>query len=140
MRHAALPLWLNAGAPPAQITARAGHSVAVLLSTYVHCIDGQDEITNRQIEHALNAPNMTSDRAVSGATDRRSPLILSAICPPAGPITRYGPPAALCTPRNQAGTRTAGHEFPQFRGQLSISREREDLTHEWPTEHSRRST
>jgi integrase len=33
LRHAALSLWLNAGAPPAQIAARAGHSVTVLLST-----------------------------------------------------------------------------------------------------------
>lgn len=30
LRHAALSLWLNAGGDPAQIAARAGHSVAVL--------------------------------------------------------------------------------------------------------------
>ena len=32
LRHAALSLWLNAGGDPAQIAARAGHSVAVLLT------------------------------------------------------------------------------------------------------------
>ena len=45
LRHAALSLWLSAGAPPAEVAARAGHSVTVLLSVYVHCIDGQDRIT-----------------------------------------------------------------------------------------------
>ena len=47
LRHAALSLWLSAGAPPAEVAARAGHSVTVLLSVYAHCIDGQDRITNR---------------------------------------------------------------------------------------------
>ena len=53
LRHAALSLWLSAGAPPAEVAARAGHSVTVLLSVYAHCIDGQDRITNQLIEHAL---------------------------------------------------------------------------------------
>jgi trans-aconitate methyltransferase len=50
-------LWLNAGAPPVQIAARAGHSVTVLLTVYTHCVDGQDQITNRLIEHALRPAN-----------------------------------------------------------------------------------
>ena len=41
LRHAALSLWINADAPPAEVAARAGHSVTVLLSVYAHCIDGQ---------------------------------------------------------------------------------------------------
>jgi len=41
LRHVALSLWLNAAAPPAQIAARAGHSVTVLLTVYTHCVDGQ---------------------------------------------------------------------------------------------------
>jgi hypothetical protein len=49
LRHAALSLWLNAGAAPAQIARRAGHNITVLLTVYAHCIDGQDDITNRQI-------------------------------------------------------------------------------------------
>jgi hypothetical protein len=44
MRHAALWLRLNAGEYPAQITARAGHSVAVLLTVYSHSIHGQDDL------------------------------------------------------------------------------------------------
>ena len=34
LRHAALSLWLASGAPPAEIAARAGHSVRVLLTIY----------------------------------------------------------------------------------------------------------
>jgi integrase len=34
LRHAALSLWLASGAPPAEVAARAGHSVHVLLTTY----------------------------------------------------------------------------------------------------------
>jgi hypothetical protein len=50
LRHAALSLWLNADAAPAQIAQRPGHSITMLLAVYTHCIDGQADITNRQIE------------------------------------------------------------------------------------------
>jgi integrase len=53
LRHAALSLWLNAGGDPAQIAARAGNSVAVLLTVYSHCIHGQDDLLNQQIGHVL---------------------------------------------------------------------------------------
>ena len=53
LRHAALSLWLNSGGDPAQIAARAGHSVAVLLTVYSHCIHGQDDLLNQQIDHVL---------------------------------------------------------------------------------------
>jgi integrase len=53
LRHAALSLWLNAGGDPAQIAARAGHSVAVLLTVYSHCIHGHDDLLNQQIGHVL---------------------------------------------------------------------------------------
>jgi hypothetical protein len=52
-RHAALSLWLNAGGDPALIAARAGHSVAVLLTVYSHCIHGQDDLLNQKISHVL---------------------------------------------------------------------------------------
>jgi integrase len=55
LRHAALSLWLASGAPPAEIAARAGHSVNVLLAVYAHCIPGHDQIANRHIEQALGA-------------------------------------------------------------------------------------
>jgi hypothetical protein len=53
LRHAALSLWLASGAPPAEVAARAGHSVRVLLITYAHCIPGCDQIASQQIAHAL---------------------------------------------------------------------------------------
>jgi hypothetical protein len=40
LRHAALSLWLASGALPADVAARAGHSVRVLLAVYAHCIPG----------------------------------------------------------------------------------------------------
>jgi integrase len=54
LRHAALSLWLAAGAPPAEVAARAGHSVRVLLAVYAHCIPGCDQIASQHIEEALN--------------------------------------------------------------------------------------
>ena len=53
LRHAALSLWLNAGGDPAQIAARAGNSVAVLLTVYSHCIHGHEDLLNQQIGHVL---------------------------------------------------------------------------------------
>jgi hypothetical protein len=44
LRHACLSLRLNAGVPPTQVAAWAGHSVEVLLRIYAKCIDGQDAI------------------------------------------------------------------------------------------------
>jgi hypothetical protein len=75
LRHAALSLWLNAGAPPAQIAARAGHSVTVLLAAYTHCIDGQDQITNRQIEHAPHQGNPPSNRTGPRMAHRSQPTV-----------------------------------------------------------------
>jgi integrase len=56
LRHAALSLWLNSGGDPAQIAARAGHSVAVLLTVYSHCIHGRDGLLNQQISRVLGPP------------------------------------------------------------------------------------
>ncbi len=53
LRHAALSLWLASGAPPAEVAARAGHSVRVLLTIYAHCMPGCDQIASQQIEQAL---------------------------------------------------------------------------------------
>jgi integrase len=56
LRHAALSLWLNSGGDPAQIAARAGNSVAVLLTVYTHCIHGHDDLLNQQIGRVLGPP------------------------------------------------------------------------------------
>jgi integrase len=50
LRHAALSSWLNAGVPPADVAERAGHSVAVLLSVYAKCLDGQRSVHNARID------------------------------------------------------------------------------------------
>lgn len=41
LRHAAVSTWLNAGVPATEVAARAGHSLAVLLSVYAKCMDGE---------------------------------------------------------------------------------------------------
>jgi hypothetical protein len=52
--------WINAGAPPIQVAAWAGHSVEVLLMIYAKCIDGQDAIAERHITEALREHNAAS--------------------------------------------------------------------------------
>jgi len=54
LRHACLSTWLNAGVAPTQVAEWAGHSVAVLLSVYAKCLDGQDQIAFQRIESALD--------------------------------------------------------------------------------------
>jgi integrase len=74
LRHAAMSFWwLNAGGDPAQIAARAGHSVAVLLTVYSHCIHGQDDLLNQQISRVLGPPQhqfRARPWKASGYTDR----------------------------------------------------------------------
>jgi integrase len=74
LRHAALSLWLNASAAPAEVAARAGTSVHVLESVYAHCIGGQEDAISQRIEDALNAGSRTPQQSpaatASGATDR----------------------------------------------------------------------
>jgi integrase len=56
LRHACLSTWLNGGVAPAQVAEWAGHSVEVLLRTYVRCLDGQHDIAKRRIMEALDDP------------------------------------------------------------------------------------
>jgi integrase len=53
LRHAGVSLALNAGVPATEVARRAGHSVAVLLKIYAHCIDGQADAANKRITDAL---------------------------------------------------------------------------------------
>jgi hypothetical protein len=53
-------LWLNAGIPATEVARRAGHSVAVLLKVYAHCIDGQADAANQRITDALTTPDNPS--------------------------------------------------------------------------------
>jgi len=54
LRHTAVSLWLNSGVPAPTVAPRAGNSVDVLLRVYANCIDGDDDIANGRISHALN--------------------------------------------------------------------------------------
>jgi len=60
LRHAGVSLALNAGVPATEVARRAGHSVAVLLKIYAHCIDGQSGAANKRIADALGSDE-TSD-------------------------------------------------------------------------------
>jgi integrase len=74
LRHAALSLWLNAGGEPAQIAARAGNSVHVLLTVYTHCIHGHDQQLNQHITTALNpAPQPPGQHAADPDPHHRHP-------------------------------------------------------------------
>lgn len=55
LRHAAVSTWLNAGVPPTDVAARAGHSVAVLLTVYAKCLDGERATYNARISDVLGA-------------------------------------------------------------------------------------
>ena len=61
LRHAAVSLWLNAGVPATEVARRAGHSVAVLLKVYAHCIDGQADAANKRIADALGGTGDSQD-------------------------------------------------------------------------------
>jgi hypothetical protein len=112
-----LSLWLNSGGDPAQIAARAGHSVAVLLTVYSHCIHGRDDLLNQQIDQVLEPsagrgpcasvtkPAVWTDRATppksqrlhrgksSGCTNRdgRDAVRHASVISPPGPPTAPGP-------------------------------------------------
>ena len=56
-----MSLWLNSGVPATEVARRAGHSVAVLLKVYAHCIDGQADAANKRIADALGGTGDSQD-------------------------------------------------------------------------------
>jgi integrase len=101
LRHAALSLWLNASAAPAEVAARAGNSVHVLQSVYAHCIDGQDELISQRIEDALDpdsgTPHVSQCVTASGYTHRRyrhDPVRHMSVNNPSVPGMAHGRPAS----------------------------------------------
>lgn len=59
-RHAAATTWLSAGVPLGETARRLGHSVEVLVSTYVGALTGDEAVANRLIESVLN-PDATTE-------------------------------------------------------------------------------
>ena len=62
-RHAAATTWLSVGVPLGEVARRLGHSIEVLVSTYVGALEGDVDAANRLIEHALaaSAPHVEVD-------------------------------------------------------------------------------
>ncbi len=53
-RHAAATTWLSVGVPLGEAARRLGHSVEVLVSTYVGALTGDEAIANRLIDSVLH--------------------------------------------------------------------------------------
>jgi hypothetical protein len=71
---------LNAGVPATEVARRAGHSVAVLLKVYAHCIDGQADNVNKRIADALGSEDeprrlTARERPCGARMPIRAPLI-----------------------------------------------------------------
>ena len=143
LRHAALSLWLASGAPPAEIAARAGHSVRVLLTIYAHGIPGCDQIASQQIEEALRP----SQWPPAGPQKRRRrhesrPSCVRATAGPSGTQLDLKPPPrssympVTCGKTDRCGRfhgsrpRTADPRYPIPHKPLTSP----DLAHHWPTD------
>ena len=147
LRHAALSLWLASGAPPAEIAARAGHSVRVLLTIYAQCIPGCDLIASQHIDRALRAstgPPLPTRTAPPGQ-------IPSAMRPchswtqrdTAGPDTSAQIRLDACDLRKYRPRRSAPWiAAPDSRSRVLRSPKpltRPDLARNWPTATGKRS-
>ncbi|WP_156727900.1 tyrosine-type recombinase/integrase [Streptomyces apocyni] len=54
LRHAGVSLWIKSGVDPAEVAARAGHSIAVLYRFYAKILKGGQEHSNDLISRALD--------------------------------------------------------------------------------------
>lgn len=55
LRHAGVSLWITSGVDPAEVAARAGHSIAVLYRFYAKILKGDQAHSNRLIADGLEA-------------------------------------------------------------------------------------
>jgi integrase len=101
LRHAALSLWLASGAPPAEIAARAGHSVYVLLTTYAHGLPGYGQIASQHIDRALHAGTGPPLAHKSGLHPARNPSVMR----PCHSWTRWDTAGPNTTRKIQGDTR-----------------------------------
>ncbi|MFD9486966.1 tyrosine-type recombinase/integrase [Streptomyces sp. NPDC059991] len=54
LRHAGVSLWIKSGVDPAEVAARAGHSIAVLYRFYAKILKGGQQHSNDMITRALD--------------------------------------------------------------------------------------
>ncbi|MFB6958303.1 hypothetical protein ACFCYB_15010 [Streptomyces sp. NPDC056309] len=54
LRHAGVSLWIKSGVDPAEVAARAGHSIAVLYRFYAKILKGGQQHSNGLIARALD--------------------------------------------------------------------------------------
>ena len=142
LRHAALSLWLASGAPPAEVAARAGHSVRVLLTVYAHGMPGCDQIASQHIGQALNPSHWPPAGPQEPA---RTPGILSVMRPchswtqrdTAGPETSAQIRLHVCDLRKyRPGRSVPWITAPDSRSRapaLDTPLTSQDLAHHWPT-------
>ncbi|MEU5738455.1 site-specific integrase [Streptomyces tendae] len=57
LRHAGVSLWIKSGVDPAEVAARAGHSIAVLYRFYAKILKGGQQHSNDLISRALDETN-----------------------------------------------------------------------------------
>lgn len=62
-RHAAATTWLSAGVPLGEVARRMGHSVEMLVSTYVGALDGDEALANKRIDAVLGANKVSVPRS-----------------------------------------------------------------------------
>lgn len=56
LRHSGVPWRLNAGVPPTEIAAWAGHSVEMLLRVYARCVAGLEDVWISRMDATLRPP------------------------------------------------------------------------------------
>ncbi|MEZ0064271.1 integrase [Streptacidiphilus sp. MAP12-20] len=54
LRHAGVSLWIKSGVDPAEVAARAGHSIAVLYRFYAKILKGSQQHSNSLIARELD--------------------------------------------------------------------------------------
>jgi len=65
LRHAAVAIWIAAGATPTEIAARAGHtSVVTVLDRYGHLLDRQDDRLIARLDAMFVAPTPSSESPI----------------------------------------------------------------------------
>ena len=123
LRHAALSLWLASGAPPADIAARAGHSVHVLLATYAHCLPGYGQIATAHVNRALHASGPPLAHTSGHYPARSRPSCVRATTGPNGtPRDLTRPAESKATPVTSANTDPVARPGPlQRRSALPAS-------------------